>query len=678
MNIVYFPLFKWAMGFIAGIVLAYQVPLSLSFSLGLAVISLLFFGVAYFFTTKNLGKRWFFDGTSLWLSVVLGMNVLTLHTESNDRLNYSRHVSVFEKPSWIAVVVQQKLKSNAFSDRYVASIRTINEQEQTGSIIININKNKLSKGIEVGTPLRFLSVLVKTSLSKNPYQFDYSIYLKNKQIYAQVYLDPEEIKYQFTPEKSIWYYAANTRKIIVAHLQESGFDFKALPVAMALILGQQQDIDPNITKDYQYAGAVHILSVSGLHIGSIVFFIHFLLRPIPNTKRGRFLKLVISLSMLLVFGVLAGLAASVVRSITMFSIIAIGQYLNRSTSIFHTLVVSMLLILLFQPYFLFDVGFQLSYAALFFIVWLQPMLQALWAPKNKIIRFFWNIMTVSLAAQLGTFPLSVFYFHQFPGLFFITNLLVLPLIGVIMFLGVVVMLVAVFGTVPVIVYKPLEYGILFMNAIIHKVASFENFIFTNIPFNSYLLVASFVLIFALVFWLKKITFKRTVMVLMAILVFQICFFVIRSEYEATQEWVVLNASKQTIICERIGNSIAVYTRQKYRKNISKNVTVQNYATGSFSRVSAIKPLGNVAFFNGNRILLLDSSVVKIPKLPVDILVLTQSPKINFERFLLDNRPQKVVADASNYKSLVRFWKKTCAKQKIPFHATSEKGYFLLK
>ncbi|MGL5111783.1 MAG: ComEC/Rec2 family competence protein, partial [Flavobacterium sp.] len=188
----------------------------------------------------------------------------------------------------------------------------------------------------------------------------------------------------------------------------------------------------------------------------------------------------------------------------------------------------------------------------------------------------------------------------------------------------------------------------------------------------------FVLIFALVFWLKKITFIRTVMVLMAILVFQICFFVIRSEYEATQEWVVLNASKQTIICERIGNSIAVYTRQKYRKNISKNVTVQNYATGSFSRVSAIKPLGNVAFFNGNRILLLDSSVVKIPKLPVDILVLTQSPKINFERFLLDNRPQKVVADASNYKSLVRFWKKTCAKQKIPFHATSEKGYFLLK
>ncbi|MGL5113198.1 MAG: ComEC/Rec2 family competence protein, partial [Flavobacterium sp.] len=536
MNIVHFPLFKWAMGFIAGIVLAYQVPLSLSFSLGLAVISLLFFGVAYFFTTKNLGKRWFFDVTSLWLSVVLGMNVLTLHTESNDRLNYSRHVSVFEKPSWIAVVVQQKLKSNAFSDRYVASIRTINEQEQTGSIIININKNKLSKGIEVGTPLRFLSVLVKTSLSKNPYQFDYSIYLKNKQIYAQVYLDPEEITYQVTPEKSLWFYAANVRKIIVAHLQESGFDSKALPVAMALILGQQQDIDPNITKDYQYAGAVHILSVSGLHIGSIVFFIHFLLRPIPNTKRGRFLKLVISLSMLLVFGVLAGLAASVVRSITMFSIIAIGQYLNRSTSIFHTLVVSMLLILLFQPYFLFDVGFQLSYAALFFIVWLQPMLQALWAPKNKIIRFFWNIMTVSLAAQLGTFPLSVFYFHQFPGLFFITNLLVLPLIGVIMFLGVVVMLVAVFGIVPVIIYKPLEYGILFMNAIIHKVASFENFIFTNIPFNSYLLVASFVLIFALVFWLKKITFIRTVMVLMAILVFQICFFVIRSEYEATQEW----------------------------------------------------------------------------------------------------------------------------------------------
>lgn len=678
MNIMSFPLFKWALGFIAGIVLAYQVPSSLTFSLGLALISLLIFCLAYFFTAKNILKSCFFDTASLWLSVVLGMNVLILHTESNHRFNYSRQLSVFEKPSWIEVVIQQKLKSNDYSDRYIGSIRTINGQVQTGSILVNVNKNKYSEDVVVGTPLRFLSVLVKNPLSKNPYQFDYANYLKNKQIYAQVYLDPKEIKYQKIPEKTIWYYAANTRKIIIEHLQESGFDSKALPVAMALILGQQQDIDPTITKDYQYAGAVHILSVSGLHIGSIVFFIHFLLSPIPNTKRGRFLKLVVSLSLLLVFGVLAGLAASVVRSITMFSIIAIGQYLNRSTSIFHTLVVSMLLILLFQPYFLFDVGFQLSYAALFFIVWLQPMFQTIWSPNNKIIRFFLNIMTVSLAAQLGTFPLSVYYFHQFPGLFFITNLLVLPLIGVIMFLGVVVMLVAVFGTVPMIVYKPLEYGIVFMNAIIHKVASFEDFIFTNIPFNSYLLVASFVGIVAMVFWFKKNTFLSTIAVLFAVLIFQVCFFGIKTEYGGTQEWVVLNASKQTIICERIGNSITVFTSQKFCKSISTNSLVQSYATGSFSQISATKPLGNLVFFNGNRILLLDSTVVKIPKLPVDILVITQSPKLNFERVLLENRPKKVVADASNYKRLIQLWKRTCATKNIPFHATSEKGYFVLK
>lgn len=678
MNILHFPLIKWTIGFIAGIVLAYQVPMSLSFSIVFTALSLLVFGIVYFFTFKKIIRNWFFDGMALWLSVVLGNCVLTLHTESNQPLHYKNHPTVFKKSSWIEVVVSQKLKSNAFSDRYVASIQTIKGRHQTGSIMVNINKNKHSQEIEVGTPLRFLSVLVTTPSSKNPNQFEYATYLKNKQIYAQVYLDSEEITYQATPEKSVWYYAAKVRKRIVDHLQKSGFDAKALPVAMALILGQQQDIDPNITKEYQYAGAVHILSVSGLHIGSIVLFIHFLLRPIPNNQRGRFLKLWVSLSLLLVFGVLAGLAASVVRSITMFSIIAIGQYLNRSTSIHHTLVVSMLLILLFQPYFLFDVGFQLSYAALFFIVWLQPMFQAFWIPNNRIIRFFWNILTVSFAAQLGTFPLSVYYFHQFPGLFFITNLLVLPLIGVIMFLGVVVMLVAVFGTVPVIIYQPLVVGILFMNAIIHQVASFESFIFTNIPFNSLLLVASFVFIVAMIFWLKKRTFLRTVAVLFAVVFFQVCFFIIKKEYEATQEWVVLNTSKQTLICERIGNSIEVFVPKKQMKNHSNNRVVQNYATATFSTISKRTALGNVAFFNGNRILLLDSTVSKMPKLPIDVLIITQSPKINFERLLLENSPKRVVADASNYKSLLGLWKKTCAQQKIPFHATSEKGYFLLK
>jgi competence protein ComEC len=108
----------------------------------------------------------------------------------------------------------------------------------------------------------------------------------------------------------------------------------------------------------------------------------------------------------------------------MFSFVAIGYQL-RSVNVYHTLLVSIFLILLFQP-FLFDVGFQLSYIALFFIIWLQPLLASIWSPRNKPLKYIWGILTVSFAAQIGTMPLSIYYFHQFPGLFFITNLAVIP------------------------------------------------------------------------------------------------------------------------------------------------------------------------------------------------------------------------------------------------------------
>jgi competence protein ComEC len=464
----------------------------------------------------------------------------------------------------------------------------------------------------------------------------------------------------------------------VTHLEQSGFDKKALPVAMALLLGQQQDIDSNITKDYQYAGAVHILSVSGLHIGFIVLFINFLMRPIPNTQKGRFLKLSLSLLSLALFGILAGLAPSVVRSITMFSFVALGHYWRRSTNIYHTLVVSIFLILLFQPYFLFDVGFQLSYAALFFIVWLQPTLSKYWTPKNKIVQFFWDIITVSFAAQLGTLPLSIYYFHQFPGLFFVTNLLVLPLLSVIMLLGVIVMTIAAFSVLPIWCIKPLEWGISIMNSIIHWVASFESFIFTNISSTFILMIASYGLLIALILWWKKKSLIRTILVLSAIILVQIILIKNKLEFGNSKEWVVLNASKKTIICQRIGNEIEVISNGLQSEEIQKNMTLQNYATGTFSAITKESPLKNVAYFNRNRILILDNSSVYLPNNQADILLLTASPKVNLERILKNNRPKMVVADASNYKSLVNLWEQTCNQQKIPFHSTREKGYFYIK
>jgi competence protein ComEC len=238
----------------------------------------------------------------------------------------------------------------------------------SGKLLLNINKDSLNHSFIIGNRLQIQGSLYPNMAPKNPFQFDYGTYLKNKQIYGQLYANATQIKVSYRIEKDVWYYAAQIRNTIIDNLKKDGFNATELNVAVALLLGQQQDIDPEIIKDYQFAGAVHILSVSGLHIGFVLLFVTFINKTVPQNKRGSLLQLIVILCSLSLFGILAGLAPSVVRSVTMFSFVAIGQHLRRSVNMYHTLLVSILLILLVQPGFLFDVGFQLSYLALFFIL----------------------------------------------------------------------------------------------------------------------------------------------------------------------------------------------------------------------------------------------------------------------------------------------------------------------
>jgi competence protein ComEC len=408
-----------------------------------------------------------------------------------------------------------------------------------------------------------------------------------------------------------------------------------------------------------------------------LLFVTFLLKPFPNTRRGSFIKLIIILASLSSFGLLAGLAPSVLRSVTMFSFVAIGMYLRRSTNIFHTLLVSMLLILLFEPSFLFDVGFQLSYVALFFILWLQPLLAQLWKPKNKIANYFWEILTVSFAAQIGAFPLSIYYFHQFPGLFFVTNLVIIPFLSVIMAMGVLVMVLAAFDCVPIFLVQSLEWCIFIMNKIINSIASLEQFIIQDIPFNWQLLLSVYLLIIATIIWFKKPSFNRLALALVSVIIFQISYFGNHWTIQNQRELVIFNSKKNTLIAERNGENVSLYSNDNLLEKASKNKTLSAYLMGNFSRLTSTKRLENLMYYNANKILILDSLGVYPRNIHPDIVVFTQSPKINLDRFLQTTNPKLIVADASNYRNIQKLWKATCLKAKIPFHATGEKRFYRL-
>ena len=668
MNILKFPLSRITLSFVLGILFAATFNVSPDILFFVLPMLLTCFTIAYVVAKAHFIQKIYFGVCVSLLAFIIGNVTQLLHGSQLRKDLYTSLISSTDSTHILEVTIRERLKATAKNERFVAFVDRIDNQLCSGKIIFNIRRGTIEK-IPVGSRISAEVFLLSHKPPLNPGQFDYENYLRNKSIYAQAFAQPGKIKISNRIRKDIWYYADKIRSTIIRNLEKSNFSKSELPVLSALILGQQQDISKEVLKDYQYAGAVHVLSVSGLHVGFILLFVNFVLKFIPRSRISSIFRIVILLLCLWGFALIAGFSPSVVRSVVMFSFVAVGMHLKRSTNIFHTLLVSILLILLFQPSFLFDVGFQLSYCALFFILWLQPLFNSIWRPKNKILNYLWNILTVSFAAQIGAFPLSVYYFHQFPGLFFITNLAIIPFLSLIMGIGVLAMVIAVFGLVPKIIVLTLESAISILNQIIAWIASADQFIATEIPFNWQMLISLYFAIILCFLYCKKPNVKRLSLALSALLLFQATTITVRREQFKRTEMVVFDVRKSSLIVHRsTGKAIA------YIQDSTSIPTAQSYLTSTFSELTKEQKIQNLYYFNKQKILIIDSSSA-FPPIKPDIIILRQSPKINLSRILTNSQPKIIIADGSNYKSYISLWKETCRKQKIPFHQTGEKGSY---
>ncbi|MGC4040439.1 MAG: ComEC/Rec2 family competence protein [Flavobacterium sp.] len=672
MKILSFPLTKVFIGFLCGIMLSQLIDFGNDVVLALFSICFLGLSITFYYSQKHHSIKMGFGIFVFLASFWVGISTTIIHKENRNPKHFTNQITDYEKLHQLDLTLIEKLKSTSGKSRFTCRVNLLDGHLSLGKVILVVPKGQAIDRFKIGSHLWAIGTIYRNKNPLNPNLFDYGNYLENQEIYAQIYAKQIRLG---KAESGLQSGFANFRKRIVSNLERSEISKGELNIINALILGQQQDIAPEVLKDYQYAGAVHILSVSGLHVGFILLFITYLLKPIGNSRKASLIKLCIIVLSIWAFALLSGLSASIVRSAAMFSFVAVGTHLRRTVNIYHTLIVSMLLILLFKPSFLFDVGFQLSYLSLFFIIWLQPLFSNIWQPKNKIIKYFWEIITVSFAAQIGAMPLSIYYFHQFPGLFFVTNLLILPLLGIIMGVGVVAIVIAIFQPLPFFIAKSIEFLINLLNAIIHQVASFDAFVIRNISFSKEMLLGSYLSIALIVLWMEKPVFKRLVFALASILILQGIFIYQKKETLRQSELVVFNSRKSTIITERLGNRITVYSNDSILKNLDDNLLVQSYAVGNFCQIKTKKRLQNLLYFKSQKVLVIDSSCIYSEKVKPDILVIIQSPKLNIKRLLRTFRPKQVVVDGSNYKSYIRLWEATCRKEKIPFHNTNEKGFY---
>ncbi len=670
MKALKFPIIPITLFLVIGIIFGFYFKFDFSVYVISTSITLSFFTFLHFFK-KGTKSIFLFGLTTYILAFQLGIILQYFHYEKNQETHYTHLIANKEKV-FLEGTIKTIAKPSKTKDKYIVEISKINNSNVSGKTLIYIPKES-NLILKPGLHFSVITELFPIKDNFNPYQFNYAKYIEKQNIFHQIYASDKNLKIS-SQEKNFDYYLFEIREKLLNSFNQHSFDRKTKGIINALLFGQRILLDSETIQSYSNAGVIHILAISGLHVGIIYLLLGLLFKPVNRIKNGKIINLTLVLGTLWFFAFLSGLSPSVTRAVLMFSILALGKHFNQQTTTINTIAISALLLLCYNPNYIFDVGFQLSYAAVITIVLLNPYFKYFRFSKNKIINYSTDIILVSLAAQIGVLPLSIYYFNQLPTLFLAANIIVIPLTTVILFLGILTLFFnfisnSIANFFGIILSKSIEI----MNEYITWIAHFDSFLIKDISFSLLLCCVTYLLISTLIYWTYHPKSKNFKYILIALFGLQISY--ISTKYkENNSEELIVFGSKNSLITIKQKNKITALTNNP--KENSENIS--QYKRGTFSEKTDVLPLENVLLFKNTKILIVDSlATYKISQQP-DVIILTQGTRVNLERLIKLNKPKVIVADNSNSKYKVNLWKKTCMKQKIPFHSTYEKGLYIIR
>ncbi len=677
MKFVNFAIVKFSLFLTLGILSAKYFPLPINLFLYLSLASLLALSFAWYKARKQLFPSPYFGIITFICFISIGHLSFQLRIPELQQKHYNHLLintdSFSNKPNYLQLKINEVLKPDSFNNKYIASVISLNEVKSKGLILVNVRKDCLSSFITNDDVLLVSSIVEEIKSPLNPYQFDYSKYMKTLGVYYQIRNSKNEVLQKERGIPTLRGKAEKVRNYILEKLKKSSLTPAELSIIQALVLGQKKDISKQMYREYAAAGAIHILAVSGLHVGIVYFIFLFIFSPLKRLPKGAILLSLLIVISLWCYAFITGLSPSVIRAVTMFSFFAFAKVIHRQTNSINTLFLSYFTLLLLNPMWLFQVGFQLSYLAVFFILWILPTFNKLYYPKNRIIKKLWGIITVTIAAQLGIIPLSLYYFHQFPGLFFITNIVVLPFLSILLGGGILIIVLAVFNVLPVwltLIYNTL---IQMLNNFISWVANQETFVFQDIHFSIEKVMASYAIIITIILlWKKRSVLKLGFLLLSFVLLISV--FIWDDFKNSENQLILFHKTRHTLIGYQHANGMKLF-RSDSTFNYQNKYPVKSFRVAKDIDFYTEEELPKIFKYKHKTILILDNLGVYPKTSDIDIVLLSFSPKVNLERMIDSLQPKLIIADGNNYTSYVSRWKKTCLKKNIPFYNTKEKGAY---
>jgi competence protein ComEC len=390
--------------------------------------------------STKINKLRFLKHTIPFLFLGLGLASSHLFDQKNQE-NYISKVGKFDKyMAMIDSYTESKPKTYKVTAKIFAVKKGSKWKNVVGETMLYFNKeaNTVPKYGEIYV---LKNTIREIEAPKNPFEFDYKTYQARKNIFNHQFL--REGDFLLAGEMKGWSLLkfANSLNVYTHTVFKEILDTpKQMGVAEAMIGGMKAELDFETKQWYSATGAIHVLAVSGMHVVILFVVLNKLLGLFLDKKKPFFLATILIL--LWSYAIFTGLSPSVCRSTLMFSMIQLGTFFRRDDNPVNTLLLSAIILLIIVPTWLYDVGFQLSYLAVLGIMVIYPSLKRLFYFKWKPIRWIWEISAVSIAAQIFTLPLTLYYFHQFPNYFLLANPVVSLVSSFMLPIGLLVLFIA--------------------------------------------------------------------------------------------------------------------------------------------------------------------------------------------------------------------------------------------
>ncbi len=684
------PFCRILLPFIAGIILQWYLQFLLSFIILSCACFTTAFLLVYFLQIEIRFKIQSFQGMLLQLMIVCFAMFITWNNDIRHQQKWFGHyyndsAALIIRLAEPLVEKSRSYKCDAFVEEVINDGRSIPVK---GKLLVYFSKDSSASSLRYGDEILVSRSLQVIKNSGNPGAFNYERYAAFQHIFHNVYLKQSD--WVLLKEKRIdWLdvFIFSTRSYIINALQKYlPHNKNELGIAEALLIGYKEDLDKDLVQAYSNTGVVHIIAISGLHLGLIYVMLVWIFNHLPFIKRSSIIKVALILLCLWFFSLLTGASASVLRSAVMFTCIVIGKNFFSQSSIYNSLAASAFLLLCYNPYFLWDVGFQLSYLAVIGIVWLQQPVYHLFYIKNKWLDKLWNMIAVTLAAQVITFPICIYYFHQFPNLFLITNLLAVPLSTIILFAE--IFLVA-FSWIKIIAFYTgkIIYGLVWlMNFIIQTCNGFSFSLWDNIYANILSTWLLYLVVISACCWIFYKSNSILRLSLTAILLFSMVHVVAKFKLRQQKKIVVYNVPQHKAVdfisADKyvfVGDSVLLQDGLLQNFHL-KPARIALQTRKRLDTLSGLSQTNNSYVFFNRKIILLDKTVAFVPlekKIAVDILLISGNPTLKISTIAAAVIPSIIVFDASNSLWKIAAWKKDCERLFLRCHSVPEEGAFIL-